>query len=456
MSRPRLIAPVLLLALSLLQPACVEEHDKDGGDAPFTLWLSPGGKADDAGLLSAADLARVQAAFDDAIASGEAAIATLEHEIDRLDAENRAKVGEIDGLVRQMEQRRSELEDQHRRNLVLCLLFPSPGICLLAVVIENDGRMQQLERDLAQARDRQRQVQAELADHRDRRAVLQARLAPLRAARERLIALYRDGVPLRPLPEVLDAGSPEALAFSRADALGRIAAATRAEIELLVEIRNAAAELQAQLDAALGTIRALASSVDALVAEARDRFMELLEALTSGDPDAVARDWLDEAIAARTRAMLDALDWPARELIDHLIATRPGDEVDLDQLARDLLDQLLAGEAHAFTSTVALALLDHTEAVSAIAVPAGVGATTAEITVRIEHSYIGDLQIRVQHAGFQRTLHDRLGGGADDLFATYVVELPAGLATAGTWRLLVADRADGDQGRLLGWDLVLR
>jgi hypothetical protein len=315
--------------------------------------------------------------------------------------------------------------------------------------------MRQLEADLQQARSRQAQVQAELAEYVQRRDVLRTRIASVREGRERLISLLRSGADVAPVPEVLDAGSAEARAFARAEALGQISNATREEIELLVELRVAAAELAAELDAALEVVRALATSVDELVADARGEFMNLLEGLLSGDPGAVARDFLEDALARRTREMLAALDWPSSELVEHLIGTRAGGESDLDALAAALRETLRGDEDVALSSSVQLAIVDFTEAVSALDVADHVTARTAQVTVRIRHTWIGDLRIWIEHGAFTQVLHDRTGGDTDDLVGSWTVQLPAGHDGHGRWRLHVADQANQDIGTLLGWDLAL-
>jgi len=448
--------PVALLAFVVGAGACTGTEDKLELD-PFDIHVDPEGKADgEAGVVSAEDLARIDGAFEAAITRGEATIAQLEADIARLERENQQKLDQIAALVRQIEQRRSELQQQANNNLIFCAFIPNPAICFLSVMIANDGRMQQLERDRAAAQEQLRRGQEQHARYTERRNVLREKIVPLRESRTRLVGLLRNGLPAGPLPAVLTAGSPEARAYNRAEVLRHLSEATRSEIELLVEIRNAAAELAGQLDTALATVRALATDVDQLVEDARGDFMDAIEAVLSGDADALARDWLDEALAARTRDMLSGLDWPARELVDHLIANRATGEVDLDALARSLLDKLHGATDVTVRSAVVLSVLDNTDAVSTVNVGTSIAARAATVAVRIEHTWIGDLRVSLEHGGRSFVLHDRTGGSADDLMATFDVALPAGLDARGAWRLHVADQAALDEGRLLGWELTLR
>lgn len=83
-----------------------------------------------------------------------------------------------------------------------------------------------------------------------------------------------------------------------------------------------------------------------------------------------------------------------------------------------------------------------------------------EVTVDITHTYIGDLTVAL-HSPTNRVvdLHRRAGGSADNLLATYSSTNLAALAGlrgepfAGAWRLLVADHAAVDVGKLNRWGL---
>lgn len=85
------------------------------------------------------------------------------------------------------------------------------------------------------------------------------------------------------------------------------------------------------------------------------------------------------------------------------------------------------------------------------------------VEIDINHSYIGDLRVAlVSPAGTEVLLHDRAGGNADNLVATYTAAgVPAlaalaGQALGGTWTLRVADLAGQDVGKLVRWALTLQ
>jgi subtilisin-like proprotein convertase family protein len=90
---------------------------------------------------------------------------------------------------------------------------------------------------------------------------------------------------------------------------------------------------------------------------------------------------------------------------------------------------------------------------------------TLRVSVNLEHTYIGDLVITVTPpAGLGLgaiTLHNREGGGTDNLNKTYdTVNIPAlaaclGKSPAGTWRLRVRDAEAGDTGKIRSFTLEL-
>lgn len=87
------------------------------------------------------------------------------------------------------------------------------------------------------------------------------------------------------------------------------------------------------------------------------------------------------------------------------------------------------------------------------------------VKVSIKHTYIGDLQVSLQHPdGTNIMLHDRSGGSKDDLVQTYgeggiaIATLANlnGKAATGTWKLVIKDRAAADVGKLEKVELVLK
>lgn len=80
--------------------------------------------------------------------------------------------------------------------------------------------------------------------------------------------------------------------------------------------------------------------------------------------------------------------------------------------------------------------------------------TRVRVSVDITHTYRGDLQVELQKDGQRFLLHDKQGGGADDLKATF--EVPGFTGSArGNYTLVVRDLAGADTGTFHAWTLEL-
>ncbi len=84
----------------------------------------------------------------------------------------------------------------------------------------------------------------------------------------------------------------------------------------------------------------------------------------------------------------------------------------------------------------------------------GNASNNALISVNIASPYRGDLQVDlVSPDGSVHVLHNRAGGSADDLIATYRVDLSSE-ALNGEWKLRVTDNAAGDVGHIDRWSIT--
>jgi subtilisin family serine protease len=76
-----------------------------------------------------------------------------------------------------------------------------------------------------------------------------------------------------------------------------------------------------------------------------------------------------------------------------------------------------------------------------------------QVGVNITHTWRGDLTVRlIAPDGTQYLLHNRTGGSADNIVATYTVNALSETAN-GTWKLRVQDHANLDTGRINKWSL---
>jgi extracellular elastinolytic metalloproteinase len=93
----------------------------------------------------------------------------------------------------------------------------------------------------------------------------------------------------------------------------------------------------------------------------------------------------------------------------------------------------------------------------------GAGAVKAvQLDVDITHTYIGDLVVAVLSPnGKSAMLHNRAGGGQDNLIVSYTVENAPALAqftgdpAQGSWTLMISDLAGRDVGKLNRWSIAV-
>jgi subtilisin-like proprotein convertase family protein len=86
-----------------------------------------------------------------------------------------------------------------------------------------------------------------------------------------------------------------------------------------------------------------------------------------------------------------------------------------------------------------------------------VAVASAQVSVTIRHTWRGDLRVVLRSpAGTEHVLHDRSGGGDDDLLLSMDVTAPfEGEPADGVWTLRVSDHARSDIGRLEFFRLTL-
>ena len=108
------------------------------------------------------------------------------------------------------------------------------------------------------------------------------------------------------------------------------------------------------------------------------------------------------------------------------------------------------------TRSPSLAIPDNTTVSDAITVADSGTATSVTVAVDITHTYIGDLKIDlVAPDGTTKTVHNRSGGGNDDIDQTYTPDFE-GESIAGTWTLRISDdAASSDSGTLNDWTLTI-
>jgi subtilisin family serine protease len=115
------------------------------------------------------------------------------------------------------------------------------------------------------------------------------------------------------------------------------------------------------------------------------------------------------------------------------------------------------GPCAAATNANNVTISDNSTSNSPIAIAGctGTASAAATVTVAIVHTYIGDLIVSlVAPDGTLYTLSNREGGSADNINATYTLNLTSETAS-GTWNLRVQDAASADTGYIDTWTLDL-
>jgi hypothetical protein len=194
----------------------------------FALFIAMAGlsgcapAADDAAGEDVAELStsrrqQALAAIDAAINELDRTIDRLEREIAALETTNADKLARVDSLVAAIEARKREIEENQRRKEQNALLFCMIGACnvgavSLAMAIQDDSRIQQLNAELAQARAEQSAAAAKLALYREQKTKTTKLLDELRDRETALRQVYGSSAPT---PRVKDPRPSSASRSSR-------------------------------------------------------------------------------------------------------------------------------------------------------------------------------------------------------------------------------------------------
>jgi hypothetical protein len=132
----------------------------------------------------------------------------------------------------------------------------------------------------------------------------------------------------------------------------------------------------------------------------------------------------------------------------------PPDDGDSD--GGDTGDGGEGGETFRSDTQVSIPDNDDTGATSTITVDTDGAIEGLTVDVNIEHSWRGDLVVRLRKGDTVAVLHDRSGGGQDNLELSLPLDDFNGLDKAGEWTLEVVDTAAADTGALVSWSITLR
>ncbi len=180
----------------------------------------------------------------------------------------------------------------------------------------------------------------------------------------------------------------------------------------------------------------------------QDRYEYILEINEAGD--IVGGEWLPSYYTSHP----DFLWLPIRQRsgnpnvsfakVKHLLdlATKDDDPTSEDSVS-------------SYTSSAPLSIPDNDPAgvSNKINVPDDVAIGSLKVELDVEHTYIGDLVITLTKGDTTVTLHNRTGGGTNDIKDVFSVTEFDGTSAAGEWTLHVSDHAGQDTGQVLSWTL---
>jgi subtilisin-like proprotein convertase family protein len=180
----------------------------------------------------------------------------------------------------------------------------------------------------------------------------------------------------------------------------------------------------------------------------QDHYEYILE--INADGDIVGGEWLPAYYAAHP----DFLWLPIRQRsgnpsmsfskVKHLLdlATKDDDPAPDDSVT-------------SYENTTPLSIPDNdTAGVSgSITVSNDIAIGSLRVELNVEHTYIGDLVITLTKGDRTVTLHNRQGGGTNDLHETFSVKEFDADSVQGEWTLHVSDHAGQDTGQVVSWTL---
>ncbi len=116
-----------------------------------------------------------------------------------------------------------------------------------------------------------------------------------------------------------------------------------------------------------------------------------------------------------------------------------------------------ATQPFTYTSTPSLDIVPHdTDKTDTITVSASGTVSDVSVVVDITHTWRGDLLVQLVSPDNQIvTLHNRVGGSADDITETYTLEYGDDVSINGDWQLRMNDNYYLDSGVLNSWTLTL-
>jgi hypothetical protein len=361
-----ILLSLFLLLVAIVAPGCAIETPPEEEIEVGTSWSELKSKQT---LLTPAQMKRLENDLTKATDATAKEIADLTQKIAAAEAEHKATIAQIDSLLAQIRQRRAELESTRNTATagsffggLLGFIVGGPVGMVLgagavgagAYAINTDSKLNQLDRDLSAANTKKAAAQANLDAYTQRKAALEAKLGTLEKEEKEI-----RGVLAKSASKAKTA-TPATLAkypsvpkrAKKTRLLGELLSNLVQQRDTLGEILVLATGVKNDLDALATDLEKLRDEADDMVAQSRTELFKILAVMTSANPMVAATAWLESAIAARAREVLEDLDIPVVDFALFL--------VDVWDKGRSFAADPTAAVKKAFTDNVVKTINDAT------------------------------------------------------------------------------------------------
>lgn len=149
--------------------------------------------------------------------------------------------------------------------------------------------------------------------------------------------------------------------------------------------------------------------------------------------------------------------WLSMDYVDEFGRAYVSDIPEVIVAPVDPVDPIEPGELQTFTSETSVEIPDDDDAgiSQTLEVDAEGTVGTLSVTVSVAHTWRGDLTVRLVHGDVVEVLHERTGGGQDNLELELDTSAFEGMDRGGEWTLEVIDSARLDSGSLTSWSISL-
>jgi predicted nucleic acid-binding Zn-ribbon protein len=335
MTRPTktTLLALLLLVVGIFAQGCALESPASEDIDVGTSWSELSTRQT---LLTAAQYKRLETDLTKAADATSKEIAELTTEITKTEAEQMAALAEIDSLLAQIRRRRDELEANRNTATAgsilggifgflvggpIGMVIGAGAVGAGAYAINTDSQLNALDQQLSAAESRKATAQANLDAYQKRKASLEEDLAALQKRETNIKSVLAQSASKKKVatPASLTSFPSVPKRARKARLLGELLQNLVDQRETLGEILVLAKGVQAELTTLTKDLEELRDEADELVAKSRQDLFKILAVMMAADPMAAATAWLESAVAARAKEVLEDLDIPVIDFAMFLV-----------------------------------------------------------------------------------------------------------------------------------------